>query len=266
MASDTAGVAVYEVRCRGDDGPAWSEVELVTGFGIVLVRRGIFRRRVDGSETVVDAGGGYLRRPGSEQRIAHPMGGDVCTSFAVSDPPAEWTASGDRPLMTAPEVDLAHRMLVSRARAGADQDELGERAVVLVGSVLSDPTPAVTMPARRVVDEVRQALAAEPGLGLAELARGVGLSPYHLSRVFRRASGLTISRYRTRLRVRRALERLSGGERDLAALAVDVGFADQAHLTRAVRAETGGTPARLRALLGSTTFRQPPPGQYGAAQ
>jgi AraC-like DNA-binding protein len=257
VASD--GVAVAEVRCGGEHGPAWSEVEPVTGFGVVLVRGGMFRRRVDGSEVVVDAGDGFLQRPGSEQRIAHPVGGDVCTSFALSGRLAEMTtAVPDRPLLTSSEVDLAHRMLVARARAGADPDELSERAVALVGAVLSDLAPAVVaagLPVRgrrtgAIVDDVRQALAAEPALGLGELARSAGLSPYHVSRMFRHGSGLTISRYRTRLRVRRALERLAGGQHDLAALAHDVGFADQAHLTRAVRAETGGTPARLRAVLG----------------
>ena len=42
---------------------------------------------------------------------------------------------------------------------------------------------------------------------------------------------------------------MEDGDADLAVLAADLGFADQAHLTRAARAETGHTPARLRALL-----------------
>jgi AraC-like DNA-binding protein len=46
-----------------------------------------------------------------------------------------------------------------------------------------------------------------------------------------------------------ALERLAGGERDLARLAAEVGFADQSHLCRVVRSETGRTPAALRAAL-----------------
>ena len=52
-----------------------------------------------------------------------------------------------------------------------------------------------------------------------------------------------------RLRARAALERLAGGERDLARLAADAGFADQAHLCRVVRAETGTTPSALREAL-----------------
>ena len=44
----------------------------------------------------------------------------------------------------------------------------------------------------------------------------------------------------------RALERLEQGERSLARLAADLGFADQAHLTRTMREHTGYTPGALR--------------------
>jgi AraC-like DNA-binding protein len=60
---------------------------------------------------------------------------------------------------------------------------------------------------------------------------------------------VTISQLRSRLKVRQALDRLADGQRDLAALAAEAGFADQAHLTRTVRRETGHTPGQLRALL-----------------
>lgn len=52
-----------------------------------------------------------------------------------------------------------------------------------------------------------------------------------------------------RLRVREAMHRLAGGERDLARLAADVGFSDQSHLCRVVREETGTTPGTLRSAL-----------------
>lgn len=251
---------VAEVRCR-HEGAGWSEPEPVGRFGVVLVRSGVFRREVDGVASVVDACAGYVQRPGSEQRVAHPVGDDVCTF--VSLPPGELEAvtrgaalRGDAPVFTTAGVDLGHRALVVRSRAGADDGELAERAVVLVGQVLAGLVPeavAAGYPAprsgRRAADQVRQALAADPDLGLGELGRVAGLSTYHLSRVFRQATGVTISRFRLRLRVRQALERLAAGERDLAALAAGTRFADQAHLTRAVRRETGHTPGQLRALL-----------------
>ncbi|GAA4086563.1 hypothetical protein GCM10022248_65360 [Nonomuraea soli] len=47
----------------------------------------------------------------------------------------------------------------------------------------------------------------------------------------------------------RALDRLEQGEPSLALLAADLGFADQAHLTRTVRHHLGHTPTALRRLL-----------------
>jgi AraC-like DNA-binding protein len=259
-------VIAAEVQCR-HEGPRWSQTEPADRFGIVLVRSGLFRLEVDGTQTVVDACSGYVQRPGSEQRFAHPAGGDVCTF--VSLPESEYEAvtrgavlTADAPVLTTAGVDVRHRALVARSRAGAQPDELAERAVVLVGSVLAGLLPdaiaagfVAAGPARRLVDDVRQVLAENPGAPLRELAGAAGLSSYHVSRVFRRTTGVTISAFRSRLRVRRALEQLAGGQRDLARLAAETGFADQAHLTRSVRRETGSTPAQLRTLLAPDRVR-----------
>jgi len=58
-----------------------------------------------------------------------------------------------------------------------------------------------------------------------------------------------VHRAAQRIRVSRALERIGQGERSLAGLAFELGFADHAHLTRTVRAVTGHTPTGCRALL-----------------
>jgi AraC-like DNA-binding protein len=93
-------------------------------------------------------------------------------------------------------------------------------------------------------------LHSDPTAGLTALAAAAGWSPWYLSRAFHAATGLTLTAYRRRLRVRAALDDLA---RDpppaLAGLALRHGFADQSHLTRAVRAETGHPPAALRRLL-----------------
>ena len=99
------------------------------------------------------------------------------------------------------------------------------------------------------MSQAQAALAADPWLGLVALSRVTGCSPHHLSRVFTQLTGLTVSQYRNRLRVSLALERVAEGERDLAGLAGDLGFADHAHLTRTVRAATGRTPSSLRAAF-----------------
>ncbi|HKQ98661.1 MAG TPA: AraC family transcriptional regulator [Candidatus Polarisedimenticolia bacterium] len=83
-------------------------------------------------------------------------------------------------------------------------------------------------------------------IGLADLSRVASLSPYHLHRAFRRATGLPPHAYLVRLRVNRARDLLRRGVAP-AEVAHAAGFADQSHLTRHFRRLVGVTPARFRA-------------------
>ena len=85
--------------------------------------------------------------------------------------------------------------------------------------------------------------------GLFPLAELLEVSPYRLSRGFTRELGVSLTRYRNRVRIGRALDRLENGESHLGALAADLGFADQAHLCRTMREQLGHTPTVLRQLL-----------------
>jgi AraC-like DNA-binding protein len=82
-------------------------------------------------------------------------------------------------------------------------------------------------------------------LRLDELARAARLSRHHLIRAFRREVGLTPHAYVIDVRVRRAQERLRRGESP-ASVATAVGFADQAHLTRAFKARLAVAPGAYR--------------------
>ncbi len=255
-------LCVADVSCQ-DPPEGWTELRPAPVFGLVMVRRGMFRGRIDGVDQVLDPACVYVERIGSEQQFAHPCGGDLYTELVLSEPRTAELLGGDPEVpqglvFTTPRMALAHRMLVVRARGGADSFELAERAATLAGEVLTALAPARVESGRpvrdaarrRLVDAARAALAADLGLGLDELGRAVGCSPHHLSRIFRACTGEGIARYRNRLRVTLALERLTEGETRLALLAQELGFTDQAHLTRVVHRAAGLPPGRLRALLG----------------
>jgi AraC family transcriptional regulator len=89
---------------------------------------------------------------------------------------------------------------------------------------------------------------------LDELARLVGVSVFHLCRVFRRQTGLTLHEYRTELRLRHALERLPERGADLTRIALDVGFSSHSHFTAAFRRAFGLTPSAF-ARQGRTARR-----------
>jgi AraC family transcriptional regulator len=80
-------------------------------------------------------------------------------------------------------------------------------------------------------------------LRLADLARACGLSVGYFSRAFRRTTGTTPHRWLTQRRIDRAKALLARPE---GAIALECGFADQAHFTRAFGRWVGVTPAASR--------------------
>ncbi len=78
------------------------------------------------------------------------------------------------------------------------------------------------------------------------LARVAGVHPTHLARAFRAHVGRSVTGYVHRLRIEWARERVEKSEAPLADVALEAGFADQAHLTRVFRRETGSTPSEYR--------------------
>lgn len=253
---------VTAVSCR-DDHKGWSEAESQDDYRVVLVRRGRFRRRIAGVPAEVDPTLAYVGLPGEEEHFAHPSGGDVCT--AVSLTPALWRVlAGDAARVARSTVyidsrlDLTHRRVLAAAGAGDLDYALIERLMDLlnrvVEQVVAGPTPGGASPARADHALVAAARAAvgeghPAATGLLPLAELLGVSPYRLSRAFTRDLGVSLTRYRNRVRVGRALDRLEDGESHLGVLAADLGFADQAHMSRTIREHLGRTPTALRRLL-----------------
>lgn len=91
---------------------------------------------------------------------------------------------------------------------------------------------------------------AEP-LALVHLAGQLHCSRWHLSRIFKRATGLTLTRYLHRLRVHEAVRRLADGVSDLTDLALDLGYASHSHFTFCFRRSVGSTPSSVRERLRS---------------
>ncbi len=85
-------------------------------------------------------------------------------------------------------------------------------------------------------------------ISLTDLARMVGLSPFHLVRVFEKQFGITPHAYLTQTRVKRARQSLAGTER-IVDIAMNCGFSDQAHLTRLFKRQIGITPGKYRNIL-----------------
>jgi len=163
----------------------------------------------------------------------------------------------------------AHERL-RRAAAAAHVEPLAidEAAVGLLAAVLRATYrvrgrgPKAVRPSTRIShSEVVQraslflATAFQESASLDDVGRAVHASPYHLARLFRRESGLSIHQYRHRLRLRAALARIADGEANLSTLALEVGFSSHSHLSDAFRLAFGMSPAECRKSLDVRRFR-----------
>jgi AraC family transcriptional regulator len=85
---------------------------------------------------------------------------------------------------------------------------------------------------------------------LRDLALAAGVHPDHLARAFRKRLGVPVGVYVRKLRLEWATTRLGETDEPIAQIALEAGFADQSHLTRAFKRHTGLTPAEYRRALG----------------
>jgi AraC-like DNA-binding protein len=196
-------------------------------------------------------GDGYAYRmsyPSVElvQEIASELSGNPMTAPPVFRTAAVYDPVGARLFAR------AHRLLEGGLDAlGGEENLRRAYAYVLVRHAGIEPATAGREPGpiARVRQAIEQRFAETLCLGdLAAIAR---LSLHHLIRVFRAEVGMTPHAYLIDVRVRRARALLKRGglPADVAAL---VGFADQAHLTRAFKARLGASPgAYRRAQIGA---------------
>lgn len=96
--------------------------------------------------------------------------------------------------------------------------------------------------------------AANGGPPVTALAEMVGLSPRHLQRRFKAATGLTPKAFARVRRLRAALTHLLDDvPKTWSAVAADLGFADHAHLVREFTRLAGLTPSETTALVNTIT-------------
>jgi AraC-like DNA-binding protein len=135
-----------------------------------------------------------------------------------------------------------HR-LIDAVYAGADRLALEVALAEAVGAlaVISNARRDYSRPVKRALDYIRERLG--ESITLEHLADYAHLDKFHLCRAFRAQIGMPPHAYLTHLRVARAKELLHRGER-ASDVAPQVGFYDQAQLTRHFRRLVGTTPAR----------------------
>jgi AraC-like DNA-binding protein len=139
-------------------------------------------------------------------------------------------------------------------RRVADPDlisRVAERDRIEAAHLLAAASVAVSASAGDWPEMLAFDLLADPALTIRQWARERRFHPGSVARAFRQQFGITAAAFRTNARAHRALRDIRTTALPLADIAAAHGFADQAHMTRIIRAIAGHAPTRLRRLGGS---------------
>ncbi|AYF86399.1 helix-turn-helix transcriptional regulator [Pseudomonas sp. JS3066] len=98
---------------------------------------------------------------------------------------------------------------------------------------------------KRVVGSMENGLHLEFSLG--DLALEAGMSDYHFSRLFKKATGHPPSQYFIRMRMAKARQLLTETELSIIDIGMEVGYSSPSHFSQVFRHHVGLTPSQYRA-------------------
>jgi AraC-like DNA-binding protein len=239
------------------------------GYVIGMIMAGAQRYRYRGAEHLAGSGTLVLINPdelhtghkGTEDgwlyRAFYPDSGQITSLLAELELPAHHLPAFGATLYR--DQDLVngfcqlHRLLESPATALQQQTVWRELVLSLLQRHAAVPDAGKPGKEHRAVslakDLLHAQLAAPPSL--EELATAVNLSPFHFARVFRRATGMPPHTWLMQQRIARARALLQSGCLPLE-VAMQLGFADQSHLSRQFKQVYGVGPGAYRTAKAGT--------------
>lgn len=262
-------VSLGEERCAIED-PAFVVPARVSGFRVVFPRHGVWittsrARRYRSDATVVEFhnDGDHFSRAPLDPR------GDRTDWFAVSEPVLRDLVKRHDPQALDGRYLLRLPSAATDTRAYADQRALfryirqgmpgdiavEEAALTIIDRILAraygTARPAatcITRHEREVADRTRLVLDRIGGqrTSLVRISREVGVSVFHLCRIFHKVTGQTLARHHLQLRLLASLEDLGESDDPVSDIAMEYGFRSRAHYGQAFRRVFGTSPAAWR--------------------
>lgn len=261
----------FSVRHDGIDEAVHLQGHSHASWHLVAVTVGEFEELV--GDTICRASAGVLRlsKPDTAHDIIVPAGGTACVIF---DLPSSWMTAfgkqmeGKRGDIFIRDQDLFDRICSAASLARTDGGEA--KAGLLCREALANLyelsyrgehliTPQWLLETTYVLNDGKNPER------IAAIARAAGMSREHFARAFRRHMGCRASEYRSVVRALRAADLLRTTDTPLAALAVDLGYVDQSHMTRELKRHVGLTPAAVRAASMTATRTDRPDGETTVA-
>lgn len=235
-----------------------SEEEAEPNFTVVFPISGVFVHHVEHRRTVATPAMALFLNRDDVHQVSHPTGGNdqsvfISLSTSMVEPFLDHAGRklSKSATPTRPSTFLEVRNLVQRAASGGLQGlDLEDFALTTMVELLhGPPSGSPSEHHRALVADAEEYLSVHfrDKSTLDMVARHIGASPHHLSRLFRSVTGENLSTRRTQLRLRYAASQLWDGATDISEVAVEAGFYDHAHLTNTMRRHLGFTPSQIRA-------------------
>ena len=233
------------------------------GYVIGMIMAGAQRYRYRGAEHLAGSGTLVLINPdelhtghkGTEDgwlyRAFYPDSGQITSLLAELELPTHHLPAFGATLYR--DQDLVngfcqlHRLLESPATALQQQTVWRELVLSLLQRHAAVPDADKPGKEHRAVSLAKELLLAQLAAppSLEALAAAVNLSPFHFARVFRRATGMPPHTWLMQQRIARARALLQSGCLPLE-VAMQLGFADQSHLSRQFKQVYGVGPGAYR--------------------
>ncbi len=264
-------IQVFDYRCTGHD----DKGEMPQGFEIVLPRAGAYQRSDTHGTFLADPNHILFYNLGEPYDITHIIKGeDSSTVFVISpsllteiirayNPDVE-----NRPLRLFQSSHLIYSSylqtlqykLLTTARDTIDILAVEEEIITLMSEILRASHRGRTYRSKVSRETVRTHIEqvhrvktflnshVQSHLQLEHISSAVHLSPYHLCRIFKQNTGVTLHQYVKRLRLFNLAEQmLEQPMTRLDILAAEYGFSNHGNFSTAFRQTFGMNPSELRA-------------------
>jgi AraC-like DNA-binding protein len=211
---------------------------------IAFVRSGYFTERNGRSGPIVDPNYAIL---GGEQECLLTSGSSHINTCTIIRPAGRSLSSAPRgPLLVSSNVFLMHTRLLRDARSGGRSLDANVASLLCEMQAHSEPLPPDSH--SQLVNNIRRLVndSLSKRITLDALARQFYVSPFTVSRVFHRETGVRLREYVVRLRLRRALNLLLHTRKTITTIAVEFGFYDEPHFSKAFHVEFGVSPDSVR--------------------
>jgi len=176
---------------------------------------------------------------------SHLRGSDVAELVSVLE------VSPTRPIVPVRSLDRAVALL-DEILSGMERDQSPVRLVAAAGAAWKLLTqiavdrviPAPGDPLQRAMTYLAERL--DGSVSVSELARLVGISPSHLTAMFRRATGGGVLAHHTALKMARARQLLDVSDLQVGEIARELGYSDPFYFSRHFRRHHGVSPSDYR--------------------